>query len=123
MARWTTTITANESGTFRLVAIGGDFFELKVDGKTQASVWDLTEAATELVMADWNAGEQHEIELLYRPKFNDQGMQLGWITPLPKPKPATHSPKPQKPLPQPTPSSSLAAAITASTPKASTAAI
>ena len=81
MVRWTTTLTPETSGRYKLACDGGDYFELKVDGAVVSTVWDLTSAVLTTEAVTLEAGKAVEIQLDYRPKMHAQGFRFGWVPP------------------------------------------
>lgn len=75
------TVTPAVSGLYTLVARGGDYFSVSLDGKGLIDVWDLTDASTETAEVELEAGRPYEIGIAYRPKVNAFGFSFGWIAP------------------------------------------
>ena len=81
MVQWSTTLTPEVSGEYKLACEGGDYFELKVDGAVVSTVYDLTAPVLTSEKISLKSGKPVEILLRYRPKMHAQGFRFGWVPP------------------------------------------
>jgi beta-glucosidase len=80
-ARWTGFISAPESGTYQLGAIGMNAFELYFEGKLLVSFNGVHEGAYRSAPVQMQAGKLYAIRLEYHEYVNDAGIQLVWSRP------------------------------------------
>jgi beta-glucosidase len=79
--RWTTFLTAPETGTYYLGTWGASGYEVWIDGVKKLSERTEHAAFHKEFRADLQAGQKYKIEILYRNYSGDADMKLLWARP------------------------------------------
>lgn len=79
--RWTTWLTAPETGTFAIGSWGSSYYEVHFDGKKIISERNEHHAFHKEYSVNLEAGKKYKIEVLYKNYAGDADMKLLWARP------------------------------------------